>query len=89
MLKILKNLNLNLGLNLKDPGVQQICANSWKASDNDTRTYFENEAKNINNLKDKESYISNTRVRKASLDKTIQEIRKMVFLKLIIFIIII
>jgi hypothetical protein len=79
MLKILKNLNLNLGLSIKDPGVQQICANSWKASDNNTRTYFESEAKNINNLKNKETYISNTRVRKAKLDKTIQEIRNMVF----------
>ncbi len=57
-----------------------MCANSWKVLDNDTRTHFENEARNINNSKDNESYISNARVRKARLDKTIQEIRKMVFL---------
>lgn len=56
-----------------------MCANSWKVLDDDTRIHFENKARNINNSKDNESYISNTKVRKARLDKTIQEIRKMVF----------
>jgi hypothetical protein len=70
---------------IKDSVAQQMCANSWKALDNDTRTHFENEARNTNNLKDKESYISNARVRKARLDKTIQETRKMVFFKLVFY----
>ena len=70
---------------IKDSDAQQMCANSWKTLDNDTRTHFENEAKSINNSKDNESYISNARVRKARLDKTIQEIRKMVFFKLVFY----
>ena len=68
---------------IKDSDAQQICANSWKILDIDTCTHFENEARSINNSN--ESYISNARVRKARLDKTIQEIRKMVLLKLVFY----
>ena len=55
-----------------------MCANSWKELDNDTRIYFENEAKKIKCLKDNESYISNAKARKSKLDKAIEEMRKMV-----------
>ena len=67
-------------MRVKDPGVQQMCANSWKELDNDTRVHFENEAKRVKNLKDNESYISNAKARKSKLDKAIQEMRKMVCL---------
>jgi hypothetical protein len=66
-------------LNIKDQGAQQMCANSWKELDNDTRAHFENEAKRVKNLKDSKSYISNAKARKSKLDKAIQEMRKMVF----------
>ena len=71
--------NTSLGLNIKDPNAQQMCANSWKELDDNTRIQFENEAKIIKNLKDNESYISNAKARKSELDRTIQEMRKMVF----------
>jgi len=77
-------LTLELGLHVKHPGAQQMCANSWKELDNDTRVHFKNEAKRIKNLKDNESYISNAKARKSKLDKAIQEIRKMV-LKIFFF----
>jgi hypothetical protein len=70
---------------MKDSGAQQMCANLWKALDDDTRTHFENEARNINNSKDNESHISNARERKARLDKTIQEIRKMVKISILLW----
>ncbi len=66
-------------MRVKDPGVQQMCANSWKELDNDTRVHFENEAKRVKNLKDNESYISNAKARKSKLDKAIQEMRKRYF----------
>ena len=78
---------LELGLNIKHPGVQQMCANSWRELDNNTRIQFENEAKRVKNLKDNESYISNAKARKSKLDKAIQEMRKMVCLTLTIFLI--
>jgi hypothetical protein len=76
-----KNLkfHISLGLNIKDPNAQQMCANLWKELDDSTRIHFENEAKKIKNLKDNESYIFNAKARKSKLDKTIQEMRKMVF----------
>ena len=67
-------------MNVKHPDAQQICANSWKELDNETRIHFESEAKRIKNLKDNESYISNAKARKSKLDKAIQEMRKMVCL---------
>ena len=36
-----------LGLHIKDSGAQQMCANSWKELDDNTRIYFENEAKKV------------------------------------------
>jgi hypothetical protein len=64
---------------MKEQGAQQMCANSWKALDDDARNYFENEAKKIKYLNKNEIYISNAKARKTKLDKEIQEIRKMVF----------
>ena len=68
-----------LGLHIKDSGAQQMCANSWKELDDNTRIYFENEAKKVINLKTNDSYISNAKARKSKLDNAIQEMRKMVF----------
>ena len=62
-------------MHMKEQGVQQMCANSWKALDDDARNYFENEAKKIKYLNKNEIYISNAKARKTKLDKEIQEIR--------------
>jgi hypothetical protein len=77
--------NTSLGLHIKGSNAQQICANSWKELDDNTRINYENEAKKVKNLKDNESYILNAKARKSELDKTIKEIRKMVFSMIIMF----
>ncbi|CAB5217492.1 unnamed protein product [Rhizophagus irregularis] len=49
------------GLNIKDKGSQKLCADAWNALNNDTRKYYEEEAKNAANLRVKEqnSFITN------------------------------
>lgn len=44
-----KNLkfNISLGLHIKDPNAQQMCANSWKELDNNTCNYFEKKQKKL------------------------------------------
>ncbi|UZO24830.1 uncharacterized protein OCT59_017124 [Rhizophagus irregularis] len=67
------------GLNIKDKGSQKLCADAWNALNNDTRKYYEEEAKNAANLRVKEqnSFITNAKSRKTQLNNGIQDIRKM------------